>query len=411
MAESFSQELFMLTVQHSHYRNRVGAHFSNEANRILLDIYSQSRNELVSNIEFLREVFDADTTPTNSRFRAQLRDVVLNIAAIREDSFTETLSLIESDLREFSEYESQFTLDKIFNKAAEEVLDGTPFSLQFDGINPVQLYAATMQTQVALGSGLNGTLNSLLSGVPRSEQRRMFQQIETGFVQGQTNQEIIRSVFNKQSGGAVESKTRNAIDSLVRTSTNSMGNQAHKLIAEENSDLIKGYRNVAVWDGRTSNICKSIALEFGDKVLPYDEFPPIPRHLRCRSQIIAALKPWNEILKTGKVQVKDDQGTQSFFAAPTKESAAQITARLKKEGLTTAQINEFKQSISGQTSASTLSEFLGEQRRRGNNAFLENFFDSKQRAQLYIDGKVEAKDLYNMESRKPIPVSELNKFE
>jgi hypothetical protein len=409
---SFSQELFMLTTSHGHYRNRVGAHNANEAVSILDSIYSDSRLELVANIELLRDAYIPNSTKrNNAEFYALLNSVVLSIASIREEPFNEVMDLVTEDLKEFSEYESQFTLEKIFNKAASDSLEGTPFSLAFEGITPAALYSATIQTQVALGNGLNGTLNSLLKGTPESEKKRMLSRIEQGFIQGQTNQEIIRSVFNKQSGSAETSKTRLAIDALVRTSTNSMGNQAHKIIAEKNSDLVQGYRNLAVWDSRISRICSSIALEFGDKVLPYDAFPPVPRHLRCRSLIVMALKPWNEVLKTGKVQVEDDQGTQSFFAAPTKETSAQITARLKKQGLTMDQINKYKRSFSGQTSKTTLDGFLSEQRDRGNIDFLNTFFGSKERAQMYINGEYKAKDLYNMESRSFIPLDKLREIE
>lgn len=411
MADSISQEIFLRSISHAHYRNRVGAHNSAEAIKLLNAIYAESRGILVGNIEILRESFDADTTPTNARFRAQLRDVILNISEVRQEPFADTLSFIDQDLKEFSEYESEFTLNNIFNNSADEVLSGTPFTLAFQGISSAQLYAATMQTQVALGSGMNGTLTSLLSGVPKSEQRRMFRRIETGFVQGHTNQDIIRSVFNRQSKSAEETKTRNAIDAIVRTSTNSMGNQAHKLISEENEDLIKGYRNLATWDSRISSICASIALKFGDKVLPYNAFPPIPRHLRCRSLIESVLKSWNEVLKTGKVLIDTDQGTQAFFAGPTKESSGQLTKRLLRQGMTKSQIDKFKRGISGQSSETTLSGFLGEQRKRGNTKFLNTFFNSKERAKLYIDGRFKASELYDMESRKPIPLAKLIEIE
>lgn len=402
----------MLALQHEHYRSRVGASIANEAAAILDRIYSESRTELLENIERLREVFGEDTTNTNARFRAQLRDVINNIAAIRAPSYEESIALAQEQLREFSEYEAEFTQQNIFNQAADNVLEGTPVVLRFSGITPVQLYAATMTTQVALGSGLNGTLNSLINGVPRSEQRRMFNRIETGFIQGQTNQQIIRSIFNNQNGGAEASKSRLAIESLVRTATNSMGQQAHRLIAEENSDLVRGYRNLGVYDARQSNICRSISLEFGDRVLPnYSDFPTIPRHLRCRSQIIMVLRDWADVLRTGQVQIEDDQGTQSFFAAPRAESAAQLTRRLRSEGLTDAQIATFKQNISGQTSARDLSDFLGEQRRRGNREFLNTFFGSSERAGLYIDGRFRAEELFSAENRAPIPLARLREMQ
>jgi len=404
---TFSEELFILSVSHAHYRERVGAHTANEALKILDRVYSESRDELLSNIEMLRENYGNRNTKQYASFARSLTEVTSNIAAIRSNSFDDLMDLIFKDLDDYADYEAEYTLGKIFNEAAKESLSGIPFSIKFEGINPAQLYAAAMTTQVALGSGLNGTLNSLIKKIPNAEQKRIFNKIEEGFVQNRTNQEIIRSIFNKKNNRAQESITRNSIDAFVRTATNSIGNNAHRMIAEANDDLIRGYRNVVVYDGRTSSICKSIAFEFGDKVLPYDDFPPVPRHLRCRSMIVAVLKPWNEVLNTGKVEITTSTGTQSFFAGPTKESAAQLTARLKREGMTDLQISKFKSRISGQTSARTLSDFLNEQKKRGNREFLDTFFDSKERAQLYIDDEYSAKELYNLESRKPIPLKDL----
>lgn len=409
---SFSEELFLLTVQHSHYRNRVAAHNASEALSIIDAIYSDSRNILLSDIERLRELYIPGATDRkNKAFFDQLAETVAAISAVRAIPHEEAIQFIIDDLREFSEYESEFMLDKVFNKAAAESLAATPFALEFAGITAASLYSATMASSVSLGANLNGTLDSFLKNIPASEQRRINEAIKQGFVQGQTNQEIIRSVFNRNNKKSAESVTRHSLRGIVQTATNSMGNQAHKLIAEANEDLVQGYRNVGVWDSRQSATCRSLALKYGDSVHPYDFFRPVPRHPFCRSMIVMALKPWNEVLKTGKVSYENEQGTQSFFAAPTRESSAQITARIRREGFTMDQITKFKQSFSGQTSKATISEFLGEQRDRGNRKFIDVFFGSRERAQFYIDGKFKAEELFDLESNKPIPLRELREIE
>ncbi len=66
-----------------------------------------------------------------------------------------------------------------------------------------------------------------------------------------------------------------------------------------------------------------------------------------------------------------------------------------------------KRAMSGRPSENTLSSVLQSARRRGDNDFLRDFFESRERAQLYIDGEFTAEQLYDMESRGPISIDRL----
>jgi len=401
---TLSQEIFMLSVSHAHYRNRYGAHVANQALERIAKAYPESRNILVANIEKLREAYDNDNTPTKRKFRRVVDEVVDLIYEYRLPFYDETFQYIDESMIEFSEYEAKYAQENIYNKAAEETFDGLPIVLLFAGVSGASVYAATMNSELSLGDRLSGTLNNLLKGIPASERQRMKDSLRSLF-NGKTasNQQIIRSIFNKKNKKAAESISRSSIDSITRTAVNSAGNQAARLTAQANEDLIRGYRNVAVFDNRISAICKSIALKYKDTVLPnYDDFPPVPRHLRCRSMIQLVMKPWGEVLGTGNIGIKQDDGKIKYFAGAKKASPAQIQDALEKEGLTNLQITQFMERLRGETSETTLAGFVAEQKRRGNREFLDSFFDSKERAQMYIDGKYTADQLFDLESRKPM---------
>lgn len=401
-----SQEIFLATVSHAHYRERYGAHLSNEVLAIIDAVYNDSKRSLTSSIESIRETYDSSDTRGRKALIASINEALDDIYKIRSPAFAEYYEKATSDLVEFSDYEANFASERIMSGSIATALEGTGLAIAVAGVAGSTVYNSAIKTRTSLGNSLNGTLDSFMKNIEPYERSRIFGMIESGLSNGLTNSQIIKTVFDKTSGTAATTVTRRSIDTMVRTAANAVGMAANEETAKANSDLIRGYRNVGVFDNRQSPICKSVSLKFGDKVMPnYEDFPPVPRHPRCRSLIQMVLKSWHEILKSKKVYV-EDHGEQSFFAPPAKVNAVQLTAMMKDKGMTDQQIATFKARISGQTSATTLEGFLSEQKSRGNKDFLYSFFDSKERAQYYIDGKATTKELFR-ENGTPIPLNEL----
>ena len=406
---TISEELFQRTSSHSHYTNRYGTHLSDESNNILNKSYSDSRAELVSSIEALRESYDRDRTRNKTNFKRQLREVIDAISNIRGPLFDEMLVLIEDEFRQFSEYEAEFQREKIFDKSAEEALEGTALFLSLSGVSASAVYLSSVATQIAYARNINGTVNQLLAGIPVSENRRMFDAVLGGFNQNSTNQTIIRSVFNNNNQGSVTGVTNRSSSALVSTAINRIYNEAHRLTAEANSKLTRGWINQGVYDSRQSAICRDLGVFYGNKVFPnHSDIRPIPRHPRCRSLIIAVMVRWDKILKSGQVEYTDDNGKRVNFTASQSATPDELTQSMRNIGMTNTEIALFKNNFNAQTTRATINDVLVEARNRGDTGFIEDFFSNKADAALFIAGGYTASELLKDEDKSSLTLDQIN---
>tara|TARA_R110000851_G_scaffold187318_1_gene337095 strand:- start:7643 stop:8869 length:1227 start_codon:yes stop_codon:yes gene_type:complete len=406
---TYSENLFQLTSAHSHYVNRYGVGVANDSNSILNQSYSDSRAELVASIESLREAYESDRTRNKTKFKRQLREVIDAIAEIRGPLYTEMFALIEEQFQQFSEYEANFQQEKIFDKSAEEALATIPLFLAFAGVSASAVYIASVATQMNYAKGINNSVNQLLNGIPISENRRMFDTVLGGFNQNSTNQTIIRSVFNNNNQGSVTGVTNRSTSALVSTAINRIYNEAHRLTADANSELTRGWINQGVYDSRQSAICRDLGVFYGNKVYPnHSDIRPIPRHPRCRSLIIAVMVRWDKILKSGQVEYTDANGKRVKFTPSQSATPEDLTQSMRNIGMTNAEIALFKNNFNAQTTRATINDVLVEARSRGDTGFIEDFFSNKSDAALFIAGGYAASELLKDEDKSSLTLDQIN---
>lgn len=101
-------------------------------------------------------------------------------------------------------------------------------------------------------------------------------------------------------GGLFDTTTRGA-SALVRTSVQSVANDARMAMYRENSDVISGVQALVTLDARTSHLCKSrsgMAWDLDGNALegtPYAFPGPPPWHFNCRSTLIPIVKSFAQL--------------------------------------------------------------------------------------------------------------------
>jgi SPP1 gp7 family putative phage head morphogenesis protein len=120
--------------------------------------------------------------------------------------------------------------------------------------------------------------------------------ILAGYYQGQTSLQIIQRVKGTKSknyqDGIISNLWRDS-ETALRTGYQHVSAIARDKTWRQNSDLIKGYRIVAVLDNKTSDICRSLdgrSYDLGKGPIP-------PFHRRCRSSTAAEINPKYRYLK------------------------------------------------------------------------------------------------------------------
>lgn len=140
---------------------------------------------------------------------------------------------------------------------------------------------------------------------------RVEQQIRLGMAAGEGTDKIIARVRGVEGFD----RSKNAARALVRTSINSISNQARLETWKLNGDLIKGWMFTATLDSRTTIICSSL----DGQVFDLDDTSALPpRHPNCRSTTTAVTKSHEELGLVGKKYSADTRASMDGqIAAPT----------------------------------------------------------------------------------------------
>lgn len=191
-------------------------------------------------------------------------------------------------------------------------------------------------------------------------------------------------------------------EALVRTSIQTVANEARIATYLANITLIKGIQWIATLDNRTTPICQALdGLQWSipdfQPVGHDKEFPGPVAHWQCRSTQIAVTKSWAE-LAGPKSQLKKDGKPIDLDAA--------LQKKLEADGLSAEQAAKVKAdtraSIDGQVAAATDFEAW----LKGKPDEYVNAILGPQRAQLWREGKVSIRDMTDQSSR-PLSIAEL----
>lgn len=194
-----------------------------------------------------------DESRTKAKLTKMLKDLTETLYAIGND-WDEKLV---ADLQELAQYEAKWT--------AETMADST--GVNFTTPTPEQVWSAVKFNPLAL-DGKPVDFTKLMAGWEETEVARLVQGVKSGFVQGQTTRQIVKSVVGP--GGLGDVSERHAA-TVVRTALNHVSTQARLMTLEKNSDVVERYEWVSTLDSRTSQICKARdgqKYEFGKGPLP-----------------------------------------------------------------------------------------------------------------------------------------------
>lgn len=179
------------------------------------------------------------------------------------------------ELEKLAAYEAEF-MTKVFDGAATvEFAKPAPSTLA--ALVDPRSTMTLVQGQEVVTLTMRNAFEQFAAGVARDVR----QTVQAGIVEGQTSQKIAKDVR-----AMVGSRSKRQAETLVRTVTNHVGNQARQSFYEENSDLIEAEEFVATLDNRTTIVCAGN----DGKQLPVGQGPVPPLHYNCRSVRVAVLK-------------------------------------------------------------------------------------------------------------------------
>lgn len=138
-------------------------------------------------------------------------------------------------------------------------------------------------SQITLPNG--EVLTKAFRGLAARQADLFGRNVREGLLSGETTPQMTRRLYGllKFEGG--EKMNNNQISTLVKTSVQSVSNQAAQTVYEANQDITKEYRWIATLDSRTAPECRIL----DQTTHKYGQGPEPPQHFGCRCRTTAVL--------------------------------------------------------------------------------------------------------------------------
>ena len=267
--ETANDQIVNDAIRHSVYLERFKTQTQNEVlsklkNEVMPDLVDRLKIRLARIKTRGRDIGPGATKKLRELIAATNAEIVAGVKSTRD--FT------KAELREFANYEANWTVDTM-QKAM-------PVNISLKTPNIGSLGAAIERNPME-----GALLKDWWGGLAKTAQGRLQRQLNLGIVAGDSIQTIARG-FRK----ALDTTTREAT-AIVRTAVNHASSTARAATYEANSDVVKGVQVVATLDGRTTVFCMS---EDG-KVYSLEDIRYPPYHFQCRTTTVPVTKSWKEL--------------------------------------------------------------------------------------------------------------------
>ncbi len=206
--------------------------------------------------------------------------------------------------------EVQKDLGKLARSEATSVVRTINESIQIELLTNIP--DLPIMTELAKNTLIQGAVNrDWWSQQGKKFTNRFLEQMREGVLLNESVSQLSRRVRGTKSAGfrdGIIRVSKHESDALVRTSIQSVAQNARDDLYSRNNDVIKGKQWLATLDTRTSDIC--IGLDGQSWTLTGEKLPgtslswrgPPPAHWNCRSTLVPVMKSFAEL--SGNPQMK-----------------------------------------------------------------------------------------------------------
>lgn len=186
--------------------------------------------------------------------------------------------------RALGAYEAEFAATTL-----NGVVDNKDFNSTVPSAAAVNSVATV--TPIKLGDNSYTAYSSMMSNYWQKWTNEVDGIVQAGFLEGSTIPEITNAItaqMDLSKSGTTKSvldRSRRAAKSLAVTGTNHYANTARIAFLDENDDILKGYRFLAVNDSRTSTRCRALDQTVWPANSPKLNSVTPPLHPNCRSAL------------------------------------------------------------------------------------------------------------------------------
>lgn len=202
--------------------------------------------------------------------RDRLEDFLSRLDGKLLDIYKQFSSVVQADLVDIALYEAGFEARALAQAGIDAILPA-------DAAIKAAIWSAPLQIKGPDGGKL---LKVFMRDWTRTETMRVTSAIRIGFVQGQTNAQMVQTIRGTAAAnftdGVLAVSNRNA-RSVVNTAVQAVATAARMETAQANKDVVLGVRLVATLDRKTSTQCKTM----DGQEHPLNSGPRPPFHINC----------------------------------------------------------------------------------------------------------------------------------
>lgn len=212
---------------------------------------------------------------------ARLNRMLDELRALNSAIYSQVHDQLVDELTDFASVEAGYQQAALDNALAVDIATTLPAPARLRAI----IEEAPMEGRL---------LDGWTAGMEQGRIERINQAIRLGLVQGEGTDKIVARIRGTKAArytdGVLDISRRSA-QSIVRTATTHVSNQAAQHTWRENANVVKGWQFVSTLDTRTTVTCAALS----GSIHPIGEGPIPPRHIRCRSISIAVTKSFREL--------------------------------------------------------------------------------------------------------------------
>ena len=287
-------------------------------NEILTTVYSQHTVYLQrigatqgnAVIPYL-ELIEADVQRIFNRYRDRAKTAA-NQAAIQKAINEAARGHLQNYINELKKSNREIGTNEA--EFAASTLNKVVINDSFESIVPsaAQVNAVAIAAPIQLSESSYTTYNTMMTNYWRKWTDEIDALVQNGFVNGQNIDEIANNVFSQMrlekstTSKNTLSRARRSAKSIAITGTNHYANTARINFVDQNDDILKGYRLIAVVDSRTSQKCRALDQKFIAKDSPKLSSLTPPLHINCRTALVY------EVDERYSLDEKDTKRASSF---------------------------------------------------------------------------------------------------
>jgi SPP1 gp7 family putative phage head morphogenesis protein len=275
--------------------------------------------------------------------RRELEGILKDAAELQQKLIDKSETLLKEKLRDVQDYQVSLEarkLDGFLDLAlSKKTVDLKEFSVSQPTKDQLATAFKEAMRRPLSTNGVN--LENYIHDWGKAHIGKVEEAARRAWVQGRTIGSLIQEIrgtkLNGYRDGIIETSRRNA-ETIARTATQQMAQQAHQVTWAENDDIVTGWQFIATLDARTTVQCQSL----DKQKFKIGEGPVPPLHPNCRSTTIPVLDDAFDFLDEGATRSSLNgyvDGKQSYYdwlkeqpASFQDEALGTVRAKLFREG-------------------------------------------------------------------------------